>query len=267
MRASGRVRVKDSNESLEMHISGAEGIYERESIPEVIEEYIKRAILHPRGKPDRIEIAIERLGTRPKTIRSLPIKTVVCGSARTARDHISRILVKAGVSPAALDGAQKVVYAERTMRGASLICSRSGRRVEPDRERGIRASRLGIGRMAAGMLSRELEGGGIDSGTVREAVVLASKVASCKYVIAELCVSDDPDYTTGYVASRKFGYVRIPHIKKKGDRRGGRVFFIKDDADLKDIISYLEETPVLVDKVSECLGVVALDEVIDNRHI
>jgi 6-carboxyhexanoate--CoA ligase len=267
MRASGRAGEKSGKAASYAHISGAEGIYERELIPEVTEEYIKRAMYHPRGKPDRIEIAIDRISTKPKKIRSLPIKTVCCRSVRAARGHIRRILSGAGLSPAAIDEALEAVYNENAMRGASLICSASGLRAEPDKERGVRASRLGISHAAADILVRELARGGINSGTVREAVVLASKVASCKHVIAELCVSDDPDYTTGYVASGKCGYIRIPRIKKKGDRAGGRVFFIKDDACLKDIISYLEKTPVLVDEVSPYFGVVALDEVIGSCHI
>jgi 6-carboxyhexanoate--CoA ligase len=65
-------------------------------------------------------------------------------------------------------------------------------------------------------------------------------------VLAELCISDDPNYTTGYVASRRFGYVRIPCIKRKGSPCGGRVFFIQEEADVKKIVEYLERTPVVM---------------------
>ena len=34
-------------------------------------------------------------------------------------------------------------------------------------------------------------------------------------VVAELCWSDDPDYTTGYVAGKNIGYVRIKPIYKQ----------------------------------------------------
>lgn len=267
MRASRRVTGKNCNKSLDQHISGAEGIFERSSTASVIEGYILRAMAHPRGRPDRIEITLEGIRERPKKIWSLPIRTVACGSPQASQRHIKKILVSAGVTYTAIDEALKVVYSERTMRGASVICARSGRRIEPDRERGVRASRLGISRAAGHALSRELIRERINSETVREAVVLASKVASCEQVIAELCVSDDPDYTTGYVSSKKFGYVRIPHIKRKGDWRGGRVFFMRDDADLRAAISFLEKTPVLVDKVSECIGVLSVNEVIGHCHI
>ena len=267
MRASRRVTGKNRSKSSELHISGAEGIFERSSAPAVIEGYILRAMAHPRGRPDRIEIAMEAISERPKKIRSLPIRTVACGSTRVAQRHIKKILVSSGVAYTAIDKALKVVYGERTMRGASLICARSGKRIEPDRKRGVRASRLGISSSASDALTRELRREGINSVTVREAVVLASKVVSCEQVIAELCVSDDPDYTTGYVSSGKFGYVRIPHIKRKGDRRGGRVFFMRDGSDPNKAISFLEKTPVLVDKVSACHGVSSVNEAIGHCHI
>ncbi len=267
MRASRRFAGKYCSKSSEMHISGAEGIFEQSSAPAIVDEYINRAMTHPRGRPDRIEITLETISGRPKKIRSLPVRTAVCGSTLVARRHIRKILVSAGVTNTAVKRALKVVYGESTMRGASLICAGSGRRVEPDRRRGIRASRLGISTSAGDALTLELQREGINCETVREAVVLASKVASCEQVIAELCVSDDPDYTTGYVSSRKFGYVRIPHIKRKGDRRGGRVFFMRDDADINMAISFLEKMPVLIDKVSECYGVSSMNEVVGHCHI
>jgi 6-carboxyhexanoate--CoA ligase len=132
------------------------------------------------------------------------------------------------------------------MHGAALVLSESAVRVEPDRQRGVRVSRLGILREAERRLSRRLARKGINTITVKEALVLASKVASCGDVLAELCVSDDPDYTTGYVASRGFGYVRIPNIKHKGSSSGGRVFFTKEGADVTRIVEYLERTPMIV---------------------
>ena len=264
MRASRRIKGK---KPAYLHISGAEGIYGRDSIGEVVERFIGRALNHPRGKPDRIEIGIERIKTSPKKIRSLPIRTVISGSTQAAQHHIRNLLFFAGVAENAIKSALEVVYGERTMRGASLVSAGSGRRIEPDRARGVRASRLGIDHAAASILNDELMRGGIDSETVREALVLASKVACCEEVIAELCVSDDPDYTTGYVSSRKFGYVRVPHIKKKGDRRGGRVFFVRDNAARERVISFLEKKPVFIDEVSEFLGVFSIDEIIGNCHI
>ncbi|HSB30410.1 MAG TPA: 6-carboxyhexanoate--CoA ligase [Candidatus Sulfobium mesophilum] len=267
MRASIRTGKKNRKKSADLHISGAEGIYDRAVIGEVVEAYIRRASGHSRGRPDRIDIKIEKITTAPKKIRSLPVTTITCRSANTAQRHIRELLLLSGVSETAVQNAVKVAYNPMVMRGASLMCAQSGRRVEPDRQRGIRASRLGISHNASDVLSRILDKAGINSDTVREALVLASKVACCKEVIAELCVSDDPDYTTGYVSSRKFGYVRVPHIKRRGQRCGGRVFFVRENSALDNVIAFLEKKHVLVDDVSECLGVLSINEITGKHHI
>jgi 6-carboxyhexanoate--CoA ligase len=140
------------------------------------------------------------------------------------------------------------------MRGAALMDSLKGIRREPDGKRGVRVSRMGIEKKALGALSRRLGRRGINTPAVKEALVLASKVASAKGVLAELCISDDPDYTTGYVASRKTGYLRLPNIKRAGSRQGGRVFFIENGTDVDGIIAYLESEPVMITSVSEVSG-------------
>ncbi|MGN0847472.1 MAG: 8-amino-7-oxononanoate synthase, partial [Kiritimatiellia bacterium] len=66
----------------------------------------------------------------------------------------------------------------------------------------------------------------------------------------EICVSDDPDYVTGYVATRELGYRRITVIKEAGDPNGGRIFLYRGArADVAKTIRFLEETPVLVTDV------------------
>ena len=152
------------------------------------------------------------------------------------------------------------------MRGAALVYAHSGRRVEPDKKRGIRASRLGMSVETESLLSQELEKFKINTLTVKEALVLASKVAACPNIIAELCVSDDPDYTTGYIASRDLGYIRIPHIKKTGSAAGGRVFFLRETADILSVVRYLEKMPVLVTSLSPCRGTYSIHEIIDRYH-
>jgi 6-carboxyhexanoate--CoA ligase len=142
-----------------------------------------------------------------------------------------------------------------------------GTRLEPDKKRGVRASRLGITKTASKSLSMILSRHGINTDVVKEALVLASKVMAHRNVVAELCVSDDPDYTTGYVASKKYGYVRVPHIKKRGSRHGGRAFLIQESADSEGIIHYLEETPVIVVNASACKGILPIDEILDHTHL
>ena len=250
MRASRQVQSQKSKvkspKTNEIHISGAEGLYELSEIPEITKDYSLRAMDHPRGRPDRILITIERVTQKPRMAPLLPNITVQCDSPDAARKIIQGLLLTAGISRKAIHCGMRVVACRAAMHGAALVQSGSAVRMEPDRQRGVRVSRLGILREGEKRLSRRLARHGINTTTVKEALVLASKVALCPHVLAELCVSDDPDYTTGYVASKRFGYIRIPCIKHNGSSSGGRVFFIKEGADVTKIVGYLERTPVIV---------------------
>jgi len=272
MRASRQVRNRGGKEGeksrlcAEMHISGAEGLYEDDEAEGVVGAYVKRARSHPRGGPDRIVVTIEKIMGKPLKVRALPVRTLDCSSPRLAGKMIGALLGLARVSARAAAEASALLKSGEVLRGAAVFSAITGRRVDPDRKRGVRVSSLGIMRQAEEALSAELNRTGIDSPRVKEALVLASKVASCKEVRAELCVSDNPDYTTGYVSSREFGYIRIPHIKRKGEKRGGRIFFLDEGADFGPVMHFLEETPVLVNALSGCLGVFSFDELIGDYH-
>lgn len=250
----------------DIHISGAEGICSRGQIQQIIQKYVDRAITHPRGKPDRIVITIEELRNPLKSITALPVMTVKCSSCSSAKAIMGKLLRTSGVSIKAIASALTILQNRETMRGASLVLASSGRRVEPDMQRGVRASRFGISRPAEKELSAHLNTQGINTQTVKEALLLASKVASSRDVVAEVCISDDPDYTTGYVASADLGYIRIPHIKKKRDRKGGRIFFLREDADIRRAIQYLEKTPAIINNIPPCFGEKTIDEIIDRHH-
>jgi len=252
------------NGLLEIHVSGAEGMYEEKEIAKIVRKYTLRALSHQKGRPDSIVISLEEIKQRPQSIQSLPVRTLTCRSPLQARGLVRKLLNSYGISDCAINTSFAVIDSSNTMRGAALVLSKSGRRKERDKERGIRASRLGISRYAEKILSLNLEEHGINNTTVKEAIILASKVAACRQVKAELCISDDPGYTTGYISSKKYGYVRIPNIKKKGERMGGRVFFIEEDADIDSVAGFLEKTPVIINSVSPCLGTRKIDDIIDH---
>jgi 6-carboxyhexanoate--CoA ligase len=271
MRASKEKRGKPLSDRLpsgtsEIHISGAEGIYADSEMMMVIRNYVERALTHTRGQPDKIVITIEKVRGKTNMIPSLPVTTLKCALRSEAERDIRGLLGAAGVSRAAVKKALGLIRKGEVMRGASIVLAESGRRVEPDKNRGVRASRLGITASASRKLSRQLAAERIDTTTVKEAIILASKVASCPEVVAEFCVSDDPDYTTGYVSSGTFGYVRIPGIKKKGSGKGGRVFFVTEDADIPAVKEFIEKKPVIITSVDECRGVRSIDEILNNRY-
>lgn len=238
-----------------LHISGAEGIFPAREVEKALRAYAKRALSHPRGKPKTIHLSAERLPARPRPIKSLPVSTAICESTAEAMAIAKRLLVAGGVSERAIRAAINVMRG-KTMRGAALIDSRTGKRLDPDRTRGVRVTRMGISKAALASLRQKLRRRGIDTSTVREALALASKAAYAKDVIAELCVSDDPGYTTGYVASRGLGYLRIPNIKRSGSAKGGRALFVRPGAVLRALVKYLEESPVVVAEISGVQGVV-----------
>ncbi|HKN19217.1 MAG TPA: 6-carboxyhexanoate--CoA ligase [Dissulfurispiraceae bacterium] len=243
------VRVRASKKTAagsELHISGAEGLYNSRELPATVTACIKRVLEHPRGAPDTIVLTVEAVTQKPADVPLLPVKTLRCASPDKAHNIIAEILESKGIARRAATAALKVLTSLRVMRGASLITAKTGRRVEPDKERGIRVSRLGMEKAERKKLELALSRIRINTETVREALILASKTASCPDILGEVCISDDPDYTTGYVSGRGIGYVRIPNMKNRGDMYGGRVFFIRENADRDTVINYLEKEPVFL---------------------
>jgi 6-carboxyhexanoate--CoA ligase len=269
MRASRALRnpkPKIHNPKLsEIHISGAEGLYEPVDMKSAVNRYIERAMKHPKGKPDKVIITIENIEQKPKPISALPVSTINCQTPAEGKKAVIKLLQTVGISRRAVDRAFELIK-EGNMRGAAILAGGTGERLDFDAGRGVRVSRLGIGKQASHLLSLRLSRRGINTDVVKEALTLASKVASHKDVIAELCVSDDPDYTTGYVASDKFGYIRVPNVKHKGSKTGGRAFFVKEGSDIDEIIDYLEKVPVLIGGISLCRDIVAIDEILNSTY-
>lgn len=267
MRASQKTRAaeKSRTSSGETHISGAEGLFASSDIQKITESFIQRALHHERGSPDNVVITIESVEGKPRTISTLPLSTLSCHSPSASKHCVQKILRLLGISLPAIQAAYNII--ERgNMRGASIVHKKTARRLEYDRMRGVRVSRFGIHKTARKKLGMQLARLNIHTDTVVEALVLASKVASCSGIVAELCVSDDPHYTTGYIASEKFGYLRIPKVKREGSRTGGRIFFVKEKTDIASLAHYLERVPVLVTHIAPCRRAVTIDEIEDRYN-
>ncbi len=246
------------------HISGAENITTTDNLETSLLDYLKRAQGHEKGPPDRIVFTLEALKTEPSLIPPLPVTTLECKNHTDALSCIKPVLRHLGISERGIDTSFEIIYNGETMRGASIMDSETGHRLEPDRKRGIRASRFGMTESVRRTLEQSLTNLGLNSQVVTEALTLASKVASAPGVMAELCVSDDPSYTTGYIGSQRLGYLRVPHIKESGSSAGGRVIFVNPSTDVNRLISYLEGSPVLVSTLPELRGIISLDEIIGS---
>lgn len=244
------VRMRASKDG--RHISGAEQIVEDQEISAVAQSLIGRALSHEKGKPDFINISVEYLKTPIKNVTSLPLFLTNVRNAAQGKALAQSILFSLGIPLPCIEKAvsllEKGPADGECMRGA-MIMNMQGERLEPDKHRGIRASRMDITEEASTELACAIEGAGLSLyfTHISEALVLATKVTSVEGTLAELCWSDDPSYTAGYVASKRLGYVRIPHLKPAGEKRGGRVFFV-DNIDLNNYIHEMEKAPILVDK-------------------
>ena len=120
----------------------------------------------------------------------------------------------------------------------------TGERLDDRAERGVRCSNMDCEDTA--LYEARMAEKGLGGDHPREALVLASKVAYGPGTVAELCWSDDPDYVTGYVGSKKFGYGRITVMKDMGDPVGGRVFFVEHGTDVARYDDYMQNQVVLV---------------------
>ena len=244
------------------HISGAERIVSSAAIDRAVKELIDRAMNKDRA-PDQIAVQIEDLkGLSPRLLKALDVVTINAADPETGRADASQVLHMAGVSSKAVDTAVDQILGSAApsggnMRGAMIMDSETGERLEPDQERGVRASRLDWTDEARIAADRLLSGSGLTHFRIREALALATKVVHAPGVIAELCWSDDPDYTAGYVASFKTGYVRFPFLKREGEDRGGRAIFInRNTLDPAALLHYLQAEPVLINAVGKCSDVV-----------
>lgn len=230
----------------ERHISGAERIVKAEEIEKTIKEFLRRPKLY-----DKMVITIEDIKEIEYIPKALPIYSYDFKSVEEAHRFAVSMLMKEGVKEeVAIEGLKLLKEGPNpkggNMRGAVLMDMESGERLEPDQERGIRTVRFDW--KDRRLIKRLLKDRGIKRFYLErllDALALATKNIYCG-VVAELCWSDDPDYTTGYVAGKTVGYVRIKPMKEEGVPIGGRIYFVKREG-FEDLIKCLENRTVLIE--------------------
>ncbi len=223
------------------HTSGAEKIVPASAVPDVASLLAERALRHPKGAPDFLNLKIEALPSDILRLKALAVKTHVTQSAEEGLSLAARLLASEGISR--IDEIMRRFSESHSMRGAMLLDADTLERLEPDRDRGVRATYMDdVASLAKGTARGKNH--------YAEAIVLATKVQHAPGIVGEICVSDDPDYVTGYVATKTLGYRRITVIKEKGDPNGGRIFLYRGrKEDVARTIEFLEKTPVLVEDV------------------
>lgn len=234
------------------HVSGAERLVAPERVDNTVAAMLQRAMSQ---QSTSTQISIDKVVPVEIVRGPMPNLTEVpVGDFRSGREKALQALVAAGVAAevamAAIDAiADGAGPARSNMRGAMLIDARNGDRLEPVSARGVRATRMDVEPGLEEALSGQLIRQGLPHHRTREALILAAKVMAAPGIIAELCWSDDPEYTAGYVCAPGFGYLRIPHLKASGDPHGGRSFFFMPGFKLTETIRFLEETPFLVNRL------------------
>ena len=222
----------------DLHVSGAERILEQADISGAVSALTERALHHGLGRADFINIKMEEV--RPEQLEYLDALPVSKRPAKTVEETYSimrSMLCELGLATKA-DELIELLRHNHPMRGAVLYDIATSKRLEPDQERGIRVTYMDAASAATASSCKN---------HFREAIVLATKVVHAPGIIAELCLSDDPDYLVGYLASLKHGYVRLMPMKEMGNPHGGRVFvFDSTKAKAEDAIHYLEKQRVLV---------------------
>lgn len=241
-----KMRASKHIGSIQEHVSGAEKILPQQELPQQMEALLSRALHHAKGKADFINLKIEAVAPENlKYIEALPVSTHEAATPAEGRQFMCQIMAELGLTP---DKCQKILelfQATYGMRGAMLLDVDTLERLEPDQQRGIRATYMDS-------IAPKGEAKAICDGKnhFQEALVLASKVLSAPNIIGELCMSDDPDYITGYIATRDKGYIRITQLKEMGCPDGGRIFLYRGPkSQVEDCIQYLQEQRVLVKNV------------------
>ena len=245
---SVRMRAAEggSHEDGGFHISGGETLVAKRSLEAAVQELLQKALLHSRGDADFIQIVMERIAPCDiLRVPPLPVTTAAADHVQEGRLYAMRYLQTLCISEQAARKGIELLASQTNLRGAAIMSASSGERLD-EGLRGIRATRMGWTEEGYKQWASRHT---IASPRVAEALALATKVAHAPFVLAELCWSDDPEYATGYISSLMEGYVRIPHLKEKGDFSGGRVFYVSDDVRLEELIVYLEKTPILIDDI------------------
>ena len=220
------------------HISGAERIVKLDEVGSIAQSLAERALHHSKGTADFINITVDLIPPEKITyIDCLKVEEHKTSSISESHQLATDLLQGPNISETAVLKAISLLKSlDKSMRGAMLVDAITGERLDIG-NRGVRVSHMdSFDSYALG-----------DNEHMREALVLASKVQSAEGVVGELCWSDDPDYTVGYVACNGV-YHRIPNMKELGSNIGGRVFFVRSNIDSESVIEYLERAPVLVQR-------------------
>lgn len=236
---SVKMRASLEEDGVARHISGAEKILSERQVYSCVNSLIERGLHHDKGEADFLNLKIEKVKAEEIVyFDALKVTTVDVDSYEEGLKEIDKFLREINAPDFTL--IKPFLEETYSMRGAMLLDVNKLIRLEPDPQRGIRATYMDQERSSGELVSNS-------KNHYEEAIVLATKVVNCPGIIGEICISDDPQYVTGYVASKEVGYRRITKLKEMGSENGGRIFlFDSNKATVEEAIEFLQKRKVIV---------------------
>lgn len=230
-----------------VHVSGGERIAHKSQIKQVIQELVDRP-----AEFDFMNIKIQRVENLKHIEKTLNIQTFIFQDHVQANKFAVELITRyTGIDQKVIHRYIQMVHTGAgeggvVMRGAMLVDS-DGFRREFDTNRGVRTTCVDFEDREA-IISKLLTAG--FTTRTADALAIATKNLNSRYILAEYCISDDPDYLFGYIATKE-SYIRIFPMKEKGNPKGGRIYFIRKEADIDKLYHYLEEECVLIKDLGE----------------
>ena len=118
------------------HVSGAERIVRECDVAKTLSSLAERALNHSKGRPDFINLKVEDPG-EIRRLTALDVVTNATATPEEGRAKAIELLKAAGVDRAA--EVMDLFRDSYAMRGAMLVDADTLERLEPDRDRGVRA--------------------------------------------------------------------------------------------------------------------------------
>lgn len=230
-----------------VHVSGGERIADRSKIKQILDELIDRPV-----EFDFMNIKVQKLENVNYVKKSLDIYNYTFQDYVQANEFAARLITEeTGLSREIVERYIRLIHSGASddgnvMRGAMLVDT-DGERRELDRNRGVRTTNVDF--LDREYITTQVLEKGFTARTV-DALAVATKNINHKDILAEYCISDDPNYLFGYVAIKDM-YIRIFPLKQEGNPKGGRIYFIKKDANIHDLYRYLEEESILIEGLGE----------------
>ncbi|MHB1927192.1 MAG: 6-carboxyhexanoate--CoA ligase [Leptospirillum sp.] len=239
------------------HLSGGEDLVSRNALGERVLALLEQGLTSSKNSESLAPSLNIRIEPVPETdIVPSVLLPVYCLESGSHEETLSffRLVLDAGFPRMSVPG--KMLFghfldilggSDQKLSGATFILP-SGKKITPE-QTGVRVSHFGIVPHLRQILLKEAAIHPAGAGRrFIEALQIASKIMSHPVPEIEVCVSDNPEYTTGYIALKGFGYIRLPHIKPEGQSWGGRLIGLSSEipTSLQSELSvYLSRVPVL----------------------